>query len=280
MTNLRVGNFLLAVLLGACTGQREAPRLLVPLSGDAALSSTGSPGIATRLNLNGQSAWFVFDTGAAAHTLAQWFVEAAGMPMDSSFGAVEARDATGNPVVLSVVRDQEGELADGSELHLPIAGVANFPIAFKAAGIGGLLNPQLLATATGAVVLDLRVPELRVEPFDQAVRRLGATRVAEDEVRVCASTEVAIPNLLFALLVGTGSRQAWLQLDTGADVTTISSASPLVQDRTLDAGGEVVGIDGYSSREPRPSPVNVSILSANADIGPTILRRSPRLEGL
>lgn len=235
---------LLVGLLVSCAGRSERQPLIVLLSEGAALSGTTSPGIATRLSFNGRSAWFVFDTGAGAHTFAQWYVEAAGMEFDSASGGVSARDATGTPVDLRIVRDQTGILENGAGLSIPVGVVSSFPPEFEEAEIGGLLNPQLLAADDEAVVLDLRVPELRIEPFEAAIRHLGARVVPEEAVRACRSTAVAIPNLLFALLVRGDGEEGWLQIDTGADVTLLNSDSRLVQGLVLEQGGETMGIAG------------------------------------
>lgn len=177
VVSIRGEAWLMAGILywAACTPLREERSLVIPLSDEAALSSTDAPGLAVRLAFNGESAWFIFDTGAGAHTLAGWFVDRASMSLDdAASGDLSARDATGAPVQLQIVRDQVGELGEGNQIRLTEAVVASFPPEFQDAEIGGLLNPQLLAQGANAVVLDLRVPELRFEPFVAAVRRLGA----------------------------------------------------------------------------------------------------------
>lgn len=236
----------LAGLLLVCTGHPEPPPLVVPLSRGAAISNTESPAIAARLTFNGRTAWFVFDTGAGAHTLAEWFVDAAGMQTEEGFEGLSARDSGGNPVNLRVVRDQVGELHGGQALHLPMAIVARFPEAFEAADLAGLLNPQLLAGERNAVVLDLRRSELRIEPFDGATDRLGAHRVSEDAVEICTSEDVTIPNRVFALLVQVDGKEGWLTLDTGADVTSLTRVSPVLEGVALEPGGQTMGIAGQA----------------------------------
>ena len=70
-----------------------------------------------RLTFNNRTAWFGFDTGAGAHTLASWFVDAAGMAIDDSLVAgVRALDAVGAPVELRAVHEETGRLPDGNSL--------------------------------------------------------------------------------------------------------------------------------------------------------------------
>jgi hypothetical protein len=243
-------SYLVAMLIvvGGCMGRQEPHHLVVPLSTGAALSSPNSPGIGVLLTFNGEAAWFVFDTGAAAHTFARWFVESAALAIDSSYTGLTARDATGSSVQLLVVHGLVGRLEGGESLPIGTGVVAGFPAAFAAAQIGGLLNPQLLAQAATAVVLDLRVPELRIEPFDRAVRRLGATVLDEEELEVCVSDSAAIPNRVFAIRVRNGDRDGWLKLDTGADVTSISKGSSLIEGVELESGGTTMGVAGQLRR--------------------------------
>lgn len=233
-----------AVLILACTGHQDPPSVIVPLSRGAAISNSESPAIAARVTFNNRSAWFVFDTGAGAHTLAAWFVDAADLKIDHGFDELSALDSGGNPVNLRVVRDQPGELLGGHTLSLPMAIVAGFPPEFEKAEIGGLLNPQLLASEGNAVVFDLKGSELRFEPFDRAVDRLNARRVSMDEMKICTSDDVAIPNRVFALLVEAGENEGWLTIDTGADVTSVTSVSSLSEGAVLEPGGQTMGIAG------------------------------------
>lgn len=234
------------VFVAACAAPVDDRPLAVALSDEPALSSTDAPGLAVRLTFNGESAWFVFDTGAGAHTLARWFVDRAGLSLvEGPGGELSARDATGAPVELQIVRNQVGELGDGHRIHLAAAVVASFPPEFEKAEIGGLLNPQLLAQGEGAVVLDFRVPELRLEPsFSGAVRRLGARSLADAEVRECRSADAPVPNLVFAIRVRSGRENGWLMIDTGTNATTLIAASRLVESVDLGPGGATTGVAG------------------------------------
>lgn len=229
---------LLLLVLGSCA-DRDGRPVIVPLQSDPGLE------LAVRLTFSRHTAWFGFDTGAGAHTLASWFVEAAGMAVDDSLLAgVRARDAAGEPVELRAVHGEIGWLPNGSSLVLESAIVADFPPEFEESEVGGLLNPQLLAGDGQAAVLDLRVPELRIEPFDDAVRRVGARVVADDQIKICSEADAPIPNLAFAVLVTARDEKGWLQLDTGAGETLIAAASPLVGGLPLEPGGETMGVAG------------------------------------
>jgi hypothetical protein len=126
-------------------------------------------------------------------------------------------ELTGNPVSLTVVQDLVAEHGNDKRLSVGTAVVANFPPMFQAVQIGGLLNPQLLARGGEAVVLDMRVPELRIESFDQAVHRLGAKVLAQEELEICISA-AAIPNLVFAVAVGVGDRVTRAFAEVGLEV--------------------------------------------------------------
>lgn len=228
----------------ACNTSRDAGTLALTLYPAEFGPGMGSPGLAAELTFNDRPASFIIDTGAGAHTLARWFVDAAGIPIAEDLAdGLRARDATGKLVEMDVVQGQIGRSPDGAEVSLGRAIVVDFPPMFEDAEIGGLLNPQLLAGADGASVLDLRVPELRLEPFDEAVQRLDAQVLDGGQVRVCGATDVAVPNLLFGVRVS-NEEEGWLQLDTGAGVTSIARGSGLIRGAELAEGGETTGLAG------------------------------------
>jgi hypothetical protein len=222
--------------VGACEQPAEMPRV-IPLYGES--------GLTMELAFGERSAWFMLDTGAGAHTFAQWFVDAAGIPTDAHVPEdLTARDVTGQAVELRVLRDLVGRLPDGEKLVLGSAIVTEFPPHFEETNMGGLINPQLLAGDGYAVVLDPGVPELRFEPFQDAVHRLDAWILPEDDVDICVVTNAPVPNLLFAVKVRRNGREGWLQLDTGAGTTSVVDGSPLGEELTLEPGGETMGVGG------------------------------------
>ena len=229
---------LLVLILGSCV-DRDGKPIVIPLQNDPGLE------LGVRLTFNNRTAWFGFDTGAGAHTLASWFVDAAGMAIDDSLVAgVRALDVVGAPVELRAVHEETGRLPDGNSLFLESAIVTDFPPEFRQAEVGGLLNPQLLVGDGQAAVLDLRVPELRIEPFNDAVRRLGARTVANDQVQICREADAPIRNQVYAVLVEAREENAWLGLDTGAGRTSIVAGSPLIRGLQLEPGGERIGVAG------------------------------------
>lgn len=217
----------------------------LPLRYDAALASADLVSPAARLTINGRTAWFLFDTGAGVHVVASWFANAAGLEVDEGLaGKVHGRDATGKRVDFRGLKSLSARLDDGSTLVLPLALVADFPPEFEQQQVGGALSPQLLAGPGQAAALDLRVPELRVEPFSDAVRRLGARPLPRQRLRVCGSADDPIPNLVFAIPVEAGGGEGLLVLDTGAIATKLMAASPLVGRKRLQPGGLTWGVTG------------------------------------
>lgn len=132
--------------------------------------------------------------------------------------------------------------------------------------MGGLLNPQLLAGEGQAAVLDLRVPELRIERFDAALRRVGARTVADDQIQICTEADAPVPNLVYAVRVTARDEEAWLGLDTGAGETTIIAGSPLVRGLPLEPGGEAMGVAG----QPRSYSVARNLVLSFADSRATV----------
>lgn len=83
----------------------------------------------------------------------------------------QLHDAT-RSVPLRALRSVAVRLPDGAPTTLPFAAVANYPPDFQAAGIGGIVSPQVLSGPDRAAAVDLRVPEV---VFDARVTRIVAT---------------------------------------------------------------------------------------------------------
>lgn len=224
----------LVVTAGSCAHQQRK-HVTVPLLKD--------PPLAVRLTFNGRSALFMLDTGASTHAFARWFADASAMKVEGA-ESVQVRDPTGTTVQSQIVKDQEGMLSDGSTLAFESTIIVDFPPEFQKAGLGGLINPQLLASNAEAVVLDLRVPELRIEPFRHAVRRLGARSVASDQFRACRDDGGATSDLLFAIRATVEDRAGWLELDTGTGATALAAGSKLAKGLKLESGGQTMGAAG------------------------------------
>lgn len=255
-------------LLVTGSGRVEDPGPLeVLLRYDAELAAKGFPNPVARLKFGDADAWFIFDTGAGVHALAHWFVEAA----DLSSGAfpsnsIEVVDATGQIVEVQNVGSLVGTTKDGSDLKVGTAIVADFPSIFEEAGVGGLLNPQLLAPDGMAATLDLRIPQFRIESFEAATRRLGAEAVSEDRVRFCATPATLIRSLLVALRTNSAEGEGWLEIDTGAEATSIRAGSPLVDMMTLGWGGQEMGVAGSLQRYYIARDVSMSFAGHQVDL--------------
>ena len=229
---------ILSFFLASCVNRDEGP-------GIVSLQDGPDRELGVRLTFGDRTAWFMFDTGAGTHGLARWFVEAAGLEIDDSLVVgVPVLDGTGAPVEVRAMQRQVGWLPDGDSLVIESAVVAEFAPYFQQAEVGGLLNPQLLAGDGQATVLDLRVPELRIEPWDDALHRVGASVVADNQIRICTDTDTPLSNQQYAVLVAARGSEAWLVLDTGAGRTKINAESALVRGLTLEPGGEVMGVTG------------------------------------
>lgn len=260
----RLGLFL--PFLCAFAGRAEA-QLVVPLP------DTTKPVV--QLTFNGQTASFLFDTGAGAHTLAGWFVDAVGMAIDDSLGEkLQARDSAGEPVALRVVHGEIGRLPNGDSLMLEAAIVADFPPMFQEEKVGGLINPQLLAGENQAVVLDMQVPELRIEDFNDAIRRTGAQPLANDQFQICIETDAPVPNLLYAVQVTAGNGEVWLGLDTGAGETSIAAGNPLVAGLELEAGGETMGVAGSPQSYSIARDLDISFAGSRTTVDAQVVEKT------
>lgn len=217
----------------------------IPLRYEPALAVADIHSPAARLTVNGKTAWFLFDTGAGTHVLASWFAQGAGLEsFDDLGGGVHGLDSTGRKLALRTVGAVSALLEDGRSLQLRPGVVLVFPPDLESAQVGGVLSPQLLAQTGDVAALDMRVPELRLEPFADAVRRLAARIVRKEQRQVCGTGDTAVPNLVFTVRVSTGSARSFLTLDTGAIATKLAGGSDLAKGRQLTTGAETWGLSG------------------------------------
>lgn len=229
-------------LLAAAPGGAQ-PR--IALQYDDALAKADFPSPAARLTINGRTAWFLFDTGAGVHVMASWFAKAAGLEAGDVFtDGVHGIDSTGKTLPLRGLRDLSATRDDGGAMALGQVAITDFPPEFERSGVGGALSPQLLAGPGQATALDLRVPELRFEPFRDAVHRLGARVVPRERAQFCGSRDDPVPNFVFAIQVKARRREGVLLLDSGATATKVLAQSAMVHDLRLESGGETLGIAG------------------------------------
>jgi hypothetical protein len=219
--------------------------LRIPLRYESRLVTADFPNPATRLTIDGRSAWFLFDTGAGVHVVASWYANAAGLTIEERLDdTVHGRDSTGRPLRFRGVRAVTAQLDDTTPLTLAQAAVGDFPPEFERSQIGGVISPQLLAGPGEAAVLDLRIPELRLEPEGVALSRLGARWLPREQVRTCGSAGAAVPNLVYAVAATVAGRAGALVLDTGAKATTVRANSALARGLRRARGGHTTGLSG------------------------------------
>jgi hypothetical protein len=266
---LAVSCSLLANVAGAAEPRRIA------LAYDEALKKADFPNPAVRVRVGSQSVWLLMDTGAGVHALASWFVKAAGLPIDEELSKeASGIDSTGREMAFSAVRNVRATLDDGSPLELTVAAVADFAPDFEQANIGGAINPQLLARAGEAAALDLRVPELRFEPFDAAVARLKARVVKKDRLEICGSPSDPVPNLLLGIPVKVGAASGSLLLDTGAEITKLHPGTALTRGLKVDEkAGTTTGVSGVAQSYGQAHRVRIELPDSVATVDPRVAER-------
>jgi hypothetical protein len=214
---------------------------------DPALERAGFAAPVVRVGVNGVTAWMVVDTGAAIHTFASWFVEKAGIASDAALSDhVSGRDAVGERLPLRFVHGVTATLDGRTPWHVEIAAVADFPPEFERARVAGLLSPQLLAGEAEAVVLDLRVPEIRIDGTERA---LGAVRAgAAARLEPCGTPGAQVPNQLFAADVAIGERTVRMLVDSGAERTQLATDATAAVGLPRDTVHQQVGVGGVAEQ--------------------------------
>jgi hypothetical protein len=224
---------------------RMAPAERIPLTYDSRLADADLASPAARLTFNGQTAWFLVDTGAGVHVIASWFAQAARLAPDAELvKEVRAVDSTGAALPFRAIRHARGRLPEGAVVDLSVAMITDFADDFEQLRIGGIISPQLLAGDGRVATLDLRTPELRLETFGDAVRRLGAAPLPHDAVRFCGAADGPLPNLAVAIPVAAGRQRGIVTVDTGATITRLTAGSRLIRGVRLRHGGEASGLSG------------------------------------
>jgi hypothetical protein len=216
--------------------------------------------------------WFMIDTGAGSHLVADWAAKEVGLALRSA--DVSAVGQGGVPVQGLKVADMDRLSLDGwGPLQGETALVAKLPALFAQAQIAALVNPQLLARSAGTIVeLDFiagRMSELAatvpadVRPGKRLTLRPG---------RVCSDQSTPIPNLVHLVHAVVGGQELLLTLDTGGTTTTVyvgtdagrallAAGAAQPEDRPgLSVGG------AFSSRTLPGVPLVVGELQQNMDL--------------
>lgn len=227
------------LLVSACTHSVVAYRLLYPDQ----LVRDGFSSPVLSATIEGKPVRLLVDTGAGVHTLARWF--AATAALQSTPASSTAIDSTGRELPIELVRATLQ--VDGHDHFISLI-VVDFPPVFERHQIAGLVSPQLLAPAGEAAVLDERAGTLQFESFDAAVRRTGAVELPA--ARVCDQGNLK-PNRLYAVPVTIAGDTVMLELDSGANQTTLRTASTVVgalahrevRGHTMGVAGQAVNIE-------------------------------------
>jgi Aspartyl protease len=239
----------LAVFSGSCA--EPTPIRVIDLKYDSALAAAGFPSPVIRVSVQGHAAWLLVDTGAGVHTLAQWFVAAAGIASREAKGT--AQGTTGNKVSLRRTDRIALQLQDGSTLDLNEAAIASFPSTFTQLQIGGLVSPQLLAAANQVVTLDLRKPQLSLRDPRSVAKGIGTF------TKACHNAESEFANRLYSADAKVSGTSGTLTIDSGATSTLISRRSKIsVHLLPFSKGGaQVRGVGGEAESVRRIAGVKV-----------------------
>ena len=255
--------FALAVLALACTAAAGLARAdqsaTIALRYDAHLKKIGFPSPTLTVTVAGKEARFLIDSGAGVHTFASWYVKAAALSPKSDRN-MKAVDSSGHQIEITVLRDLRVSPLGGHELEIGEAVVVDFPPLFEENRIAGLLSPQLLASKTQAAVLDLNIPELRLEPMQSAVDRMNATVLSlGGATSLCTQAGSPLVNRLYMIRTMIDGVEASLTIDTGATSTTIRENTPAA--RALRSkpgtGRDEMGIGGRRVRVFQSAPVEL-----------------------
>jgi hypothetical protein len=236
----------LALSLAGCAAATPAPDVLGPAPARLLADRKGLRLPLVRVRLHGKETLAIVDSGADAHVLASWLVAA--LPIATHASTNETLDPSGRS---RPVRE--------AELPFEIDGLGNWPHervivvdlpeAFRLLSIGLIISPQRLAGEGGALVMDFPSFTLWQEPEERALARLGEDGRRLPEPRRCNGVRRE-DRPLFIIDASIDGQPIRLTLDTGADATLLTTASPVARellrayktttDAAWSAGGELV----------------------------------------
>lgn len=166
----------------------------------------------------------ILDTGAELHVIQSWFAERAGV-LENGSSPAQLSDSSGGGTEASFA---EVDVVPGrwGRVRLQAVVVPSFS-AFEEAGIGMVLNPQLLASGGRAVQLDFiqqQMQELSALP-DTAGRVAGQSCTTVSRL----GDGALITTHRYVVEVGVEGVPTTLQLDTGARTSVISEGAEVAE---------------------------------------------------
>ena len=204
----------------------------------------------------GQSVgYFLLDTGAGAHVMSDWFFRAAFPDRPVQGRPATAVDFAGVPIPATRVAGLEVRWPDGRPEALDFS-VGPFSRPADADGLAGILSPQALLGAHGAVELDFLAGAVRLWP--RAPEEGLGYSVQEGTFRVCPAgggTEV------YAWATAAEGVPLWAMMDTGAPATAVGLDSPLGQ-RLWPLARPIAAGRGLSN-----APLDTRVIPVRVDFG-------------
>jgi hypothetical protein len=251
----------------------------LPIFYDHALAEQGFPNPLVKARIAGHEAIFIVDSGASVNTLADWYVEAAGIAAAKTDTVVTGTSGKTAPALLA--HRLRGHWSDGQRFVLNEAMVIAFPPYFKALHLGGLVSPQTLAPAGMAAVLDLRAPSLRFVPYERALselRRSTTPTAPIDLTPPCQYQGANHMNRLYSAAVTVAGATDLMLIDTGATGSIFSDQSKIAyaigSGSELDTPSDSVGDTVSTNHIVRNVPVQRGggIVTLSPDVGKTSSR--------
>lgn len=220
--------------------------------------------------VNGHRVQLLLDTGASLSVIAGWFARKARLDVRPAPNTM--RDSVGATVQAQLARDVDVDVIGWGRVAEHDMLVAELPPFFEQANVGVILSPQHLVPADEAVILDLRHGRLTAGPAFEAILRFerdAGPWLTRPWVRACGDVISALPNVKFSVPVTLDGQTAVLDLDTGAEHSSVHSASKAGEalGTHAQASRNAAGIGGATSaRVARDTRIAVGEVVAKADV--------------
>jgi hypothetical protein len=253
----------LALAVGACapTGAAMPPsaRVVKLLVRDGSLM--------VHATIDGNATDLIVDSGASYHMLAAAVARRLRL---YTIGGAEGRDGLGRVYELAISESVRVRL-DGWQVVHDGLGVTELPREFEQKSIAGLLSPQWLDSARGAIVLDLPALELRWLSDDEAARLFSGKTIALER---CEDTY----SVLLGVRVVIGGVPAFMEVDTGTTRTLADAARSVGKQLEHTATGEDATITAIAGevRGRMVTPLTIDLAGASLPAAPVIVAQETR----
>jgi len=172
--------------------------------------------------LDKRPVWFMIDTGAGSHVLAEWAVKEANLSSRSSDVEAIGQGGVSTGKSLRLVNLTSATIEGWGRLNSQTAIITELPDVLKQARVAGLINPQLIARSESvSIILDFQSRRIAPHLLSSEQVSVDGKKLLLEKTKMCSQEPAQIQNLLPLVRVNIGGRDLFLTVDTGGTTSTV-----------------------------------------------------------